>query len=224
MPASHPLLASWDASKQQQYRAKHHEQVLTFHFVLDASPSMIGQDATNLRKAYNMYLAYLQHHAHPMSLAEVRCFSTDLSPSHLQPLGLLQPLTVQTYDPRKGDGTALYRAIGETCTTAPGDGQHVLVVFTDGADNASEDFGWTSTRVGALLQTLQDEQAWLAVFLGAFPEAVPVARLMQFKAGNCLVFSTDKIPEAFQALRQATQTYLAAAPQARKLLAAGGIF
>lgn len=222
-PTKNPL-ASWDTSKQTAYRRHHSDTVVTFHLLLDASPSMIGEDATNLRKAYNQYLAWLQRHVHPMSLAEVRCFSTSLDPTQVQPIGMLQPLTGQTYDPRQGDGTAIYRAIGETCVTAPGTGQHILVVFTDGIDNTSEDYGWTATKIAALLTTLQEDQSWLCVYLGAFPDALHVARAMGFQPGNCLVFTADKIPEAFKTLQTATQRYLRAGTQERKLLAAGGIF
>jgi len=225
MPATpKQLLASWDASKQQAYRQHHHAQAPTFHILLDASPSMAGDDARNLRQAYNTYLAWLQRHTDPMSMADVRCFSTALDPGQLCPLGQLRPLTTTTYDPLRGDGTALYRAIGETCVTAPREGQHILIVFTDGNDNTSDTFGWTYTKVGELLKTLQAEQSWLCLFLGAFPDALHVARVMGFHPRNCLVFTTDKIPEAFQTLRHATQRYLGTAPHERKRLAAGGLF
>lgn len=224
-PSKQKQLNNWDASRQQAYRAQHQETVLTFHFLLDASPSMAGKDATNLRHAYNMYLGWLQRYADPMSLADVRCFSTPLDPSQLRPLGSLNPLTAQTYDPMQhGSGTALYRAVGETASTADPTGQHILVVFTDGMDNTSGEFGWAHSNVYMLLQMLQREHAWLGVFLGAFPEALEIGKQMGFQAGNCLVFTSDKIPEAFETLRQATQRYLAAPVPERKLLAQGGIF
>jgi hypothetical protein len=216
------LLASWDATKQQTYRA--HQQTVTLHVLLDASPSMAGQDAVNLRTAYNLYLAWLQRHADPMILVEVRCFSTTLQAGTLVPLGVLHPLTAQTYDPLTGDGTALYRAVGETCTTAPQQGQHLLIVFTDGRDNTSDTFGWTAAKVREVLTTLQDQEGWLGVFLGAFADAVPVGTSMGFTPANCLVFPSDQIPEAFRRLQQATQKYLTASPQERKLLTAGGLF
>lgn len=218
------MLNSWDATKQDSYRQKNLEGHLVLHFLLDASPSMIGKDATNLRQAYNMYLAWLQQHADPMSLAEVRCFSTVLDPGTPIALGSLKPLTGQTYDPMSGTGTALYRAVGDTCSTANPVGQHILIVFTDGQDNTSSGFGWDHSKVCMLLQILQDKHNWLCVFLGAFPDALLIGKQMGFRDGNCLTFPTDRIPEAFQNLQRATQKYLAATPQERKLLAAGGVF
>lgn len=217
-------LSTWDATKQTQYRAQHPQEALTFHFLLDASPSMIGKNATALRTAYNMYLQWLQRHAHPMSQAEVRCFSTVLDTGAIQPLSALRPLTGQTYNPLEDDGTALYRAVGDTCTTAPATGQHLLVVFTDGLDNTSAQFDWTSSKVFMLLKTLQEVNDWCCVFLGAFPEALEVGKDMGFLSGNCLTFASDRIPEAFQSLQRATQKYIAASTQERKLLAAGSMF
>ena len=217
-------LRSWDAARQQQYRGQH--KSLYFHFLLDASPSMMGEEATALRRSFNMYLSWLQANAAPMSLAEVRCFSTKLDHAEAQALSTLQALTPKTYDPKyHGSGTALYRAIGETCTPAMDiPAHHLLIVFTDGMDNTSGVYGWTSEKVCTLLTTLQQKHDWLAVFLGAFKEAVGLGYTLGFARGNCLMFTTDQLPEAFEQLRRATQKYLAAAPPERKRLAAGGIF
>jgi hypothetical protein len=221
-PSKH--LSTWDATKQEAYRQQTPGAAVTFHFLLDASPSMMGRHAVNLRTAYNTYVQWLQRHGDPMSLAEVRCFSTTLDPRQLQPIGMLRPLTTQTYDPSEGDGTALYRAIGETCTTADASGQHLLVVFTDGMDNRSDEFAWTAEKVKTVLTTLQQDGGWCAVFLGAFADALEVGTALGFSPGNCLMFPNDAIPDAFQRLKNATQRYLAAAPAERKLLAATGVF
>src|SRR5215471_18864958 len=90
------MLSSWDPTRQQAYRAKH--PGLLFSVLLDSSPSMYAE-AANLRKSCNMYTQWLQHHADPMSLMDVRCFSTALDPSHPVPIGMVQPLTAQTYNP-----------------------------------------------------------------------------------------------------------------------------
>jgi hypothetical protein len=171
-----------------------------------------------------MYLGWLQRHADPMSQVELIVFSSDLIRHPMTPLGLCTPLTSQTYDPFQGDGTALYRAVGECCTTPAGTGQHILIVFTDGLDNRSEEYDWTASKIFMLLKTLQEQQNWLAVFLGAFDDALVVGTQMGFHDKNCLCFTSDHIPDAFQRLLQATQTYLAAAPGDRKRLAAGGVF
>jgi hypothetical protein len=143
--------------------------------------------------------------------------------SSMQALGAVQALTPESYRPAHGNGTALYNAVGQVCTTATQHGQHVLVVFTDGEDRAPEPV-WTAGQCHEVLTTLQEHTGWLCVFLGAFPEALDVARSMGFLGGNCLTFPGDQIPQAFEHLRRATQRYLAAPAQEKKLLASGGIF
>ena len=70
-------------------------------------------------RAYNMYLSWLQSAAHPMSLAEVFTFDLQLHRlSSMQALGAVQALTPESYRPLHGNGTALYNAVGQTCTTA----------------------------------------------------------------------------------------------------------
>jgi hypothetical protein len=216
-------LASWDASKQDAWRSQHAQDVLLVHFVLDASPSMHPYER-DLMRAYNTYLSWLQGAAHPMSLAEVFTFDTGLHRlSSMQALGAVQALTPESYQPLHGNGTAIYNAVGQVCTTTTQAGQHVLVVFTDGEDGAPEPV-WTAGQVRELLTTLQEHTGWLCVFLGAFPQALAVARSMGFHEGNCLTFPGDQIPHAFEHLRRATLRYLAAPVPERKLLATGGIF
>lgn len=222
-PSNPKLLASWDASKQDAWRSQHTQDVALYHFVLDASPSMHPY-RPDLMRAYNMYLSWLQRAAHPMSLAEVFTFDLQLHRlSSMQALGAMQALTPESYRPLHGNGTALYNAVGGVCTTATQPGQHVLVLFSDGEDGAPEPI-WTAGQCHELLTTLQEHAGWLCVFLGAFTKALDVARSMGFHEGNCLTFPGDRIPQAFEHLRRATQRYLAAPSHERKLLASAGIF
>lgn len=216
-------LASWDASRQEAWRAKNPQGLLVFHFVLDASPSMyVHREA--LMKAYNMYLGWLQRTAPAMSLGEVYLFDLGLEQvSPLQGLRQLKPLTSASYRPDETSGTALYQATGRVCSQDHGPGQHVFILFTDGEDSGLE-ASWTAGTCKTLLETLQEQDNWLCVFLGAFPQALDVARAMGFLAGNSLTFSSDQIPQAFQTLKQATQRYLGSPIRERKLLAAAGIF
>jgi len=221
------MLSGWDDSRQFRYRAAHPDMSVVLNFLLDASPSMRGQPEIDLRQSFNMYLEWLKSHSSPMSMAAVRCFSSYLDPYSAVPMSQLAPLDKRTYDPSGGDGTALYRAIGETCSdiaTGRGSGQQVLVVFTDGLDNISNAYGWTLEKTRDVLRGLLRTQGWLAVFLGAFPRALETGYRLGFSEGNCLMLSSDQIPEAFRRLTQATERYLAAGPGQRKLLAQTGVF
>jgi hypothetical protein len=213
-------LATWDATRQQAYRATHPDSTFIFHLLLDASGSMCPHEAA-LRSAYNMYLSWLQRHGPPMALVDTRWFASTLQAADVHPLGNAKRLHAETYSAGRG-GTALYDAIGAVVTQAGDPGQHILVVFTDGVDYDSEH--WTAGQVQEVLTTMQTENQWLCVFLGAFPQALQVARTLGFTPGNCLVFGSEKIPEAFARLRAATETYLLATPPERKLLAQRGVF
>jgi hypothetical protein len=216
---SNPL-ASWDPTRQQAYRTEHPEDVVVFHVLLDASGSMYAHESA-LRSAYNMYLHWLQRHGPPMALMDTRCFGTHIQGKEVQPLGRMRPLHPETYAAAYG-GTALFDAVGTVVTQASEPGQHILVVFTDGLDSDSAQ--WTIGQVHELLTTVQSESRWLCVFLGAFQAALATALDLGFREGNCLVFGSEKIPEAFERLRRATETYLIASPQQRLLLAHGGVF
>lgn len=228
-PSKPTMLASWDASKQQQYRHHQGTQCPVFHILLDASGSM-QEHAAAVIAAYNGYLGWLKRHADPMSLLEVALFTHTLCPGTLHALGSAAPLSAQTYVPR--GGTHLYAAVGETITTKPRPGHHILLVFSDGLDMDMDSMdgvghiyrGWDAVRVSTILTTLQQDEGWLGIFLGAFADSLAVGQAMGFVPGNCLEFRSEQLPEAFQTLQQATQHYLSASPQERKLLAAGGIF
>ena len=213
-------LASWDGARQAAYRQAHPDQLFLFHLLLDGSGSM-HEHAGALRRAYNLYLHWLQRHAPPMSMVDVRCFGSTLQDRHMQALGIVHPLDTTTYAAEYG-GTALFDAVGDVVTQASDPGQHVLVVFTDGMDGDST--RWSPSQVHELLQTMQTVNDWLCVFLGAFPQALEVGSALGFAPGTCLVFGTERIPEAFERLRRATETYLLATPPARKLLAQRGVF
>ena len=75
------------------------------------------QHEAALRTAYNLYLRWLQHNAPPMSLVDVRCFGTTLQKTGVQALGLVPPLTTETYASVYG-GTALYDALGSVVSQA----------------------------------------------------------------------------------------------------------
>lgn len=221
--SSGKAMATWDASKQDAWRKTHTQDVCLLHFILDASPSMHPHQQA-LISAYNMYMGWLQHAVSPMSLGEVWTFDLQLHRlSSMQALGTSQFLTPESYKPLRGNGTALYNAVGQVCTTASPVGQHVLVVFTDGEDGAHEP-AWTAASCRELLSTLQEHDGWLCVFLGAFEKALDVAKSMGFYDFNALSFHSDRIPDAFMRLRQATNIYLNTPAPERKLLASSGIF
>jgi hypothetical protein len=212
--------ATWDATRQQAYRDRHPDSVFLFRLLLDASSSMTAYEV-QLRAACNMYISWLKRHAPPMSLGDMRCFGTTLQASQVRPLYEVPMLSAETYTASYG-GTALRDALGTVGTEASQPGQHVMILFTDGEDTSSTT--WSAHQVQTLLSTLQAEGGWLAVFLGAFPEALRTGAALGFREGNCLTFASAQLPEAFETLRRATERYLNAPLAQRKLLAQSGVF
>jgi len=158
-----------------------------------------------------------------MSQVEVTTFSNSHTTDAATPVGMAPDLDKGRYDPRRGDDTNIYGttvAVIEAGRQSPG--QHILVLFTDGMDSE----GLSADALGVVKAYVTEAQAdgWLCVFLGAYPEALETGKAMGFPADNCLVFTSDKIPEAFTTLTEATQRYLSAPVATRKLLTQGGFF
>lgn len=215
--------ASWDAERQTLYRRSHPQECLTFHMILDASPSMRGDHTINLIRAYNMYQDWLKAHVSPMSQIEVTVFSTESRTRHAIPIGEAQPLTRTVYDPTQGDGTAIYKTVGQRLRSPTEGGNHILVLFTDGQDNMSAMYGWDLRDMRGLLHSAIYD-GWLCVYLAAYQEGKTTGVRMGFPEDNCLVFTSDRIPDAFKTLTRATQRFLQAAPAERRMLIAGGMF
>ena len=220
IPARVKQLRAWTPERQQTWRETHPQEQLIFHVLLDASGSMTRY-AEPLRRGYNLYLAWLQRARQPMAMLDLRLFGTQLGAAQMQALGLASPLTPETYAATLGS-TELWQALRTVCTTTTPHGQHILIVFTDGQDNHVQDKDPASLHT--LLTTLQAEAGWLCVYLGTDANALEAATALGFHPGNTLTFPNERIPEAFETLRAATQRYLITPAVARKLLAQQGIF
>lgn len=108
------------------------------------------------------------------------------------PIAEVVDLTSADFDPR--GGTPLFDAIGlavERCDArVAGDAaeDQVLVVLTDGLENASSDF--SGPQVSKLLDQRQ-EQGWAVLYLGANQDAFAVGESLNLSAGNVRDFVAD---------------------------------
>ena len=113
---------------------------------------------------------------------EVHIFA---KPIHDVPL-----LTAATYIPR--GSTALLDAIGRTIQEidrrisalpdAEKPGKVILAIFTDGEENASEEY--TTHQIGDLIRLYRDQKDWEFLFLAANQDAIATAALMQMDIGT----------------------------------------
>lgn len=201
-------LASWDAKRRAQYTAQRFCPII--HLLIDASGSMYPHQEI-LLTCYTRYLRHLQQIAAPGTQIDQRCFSGTLHSGAPELLVTAQPMT---YEP--GGGTRLYSALS-SLVSPQADGDHLLVIFTDGLTEEPE------TDAQKLQAFFAKHPGWLPVFLGAFPQALSVGFLLGIAEGNCLCFGAHALPEAFATLTAGTEKYLTGKPADRKLLAQTGL-
>jgi hypothetical protein len=101
-----------------------------------------------------------------------------------RPASTCPPLEDSEYEPRSM--TPLLDAVARgvsVLSTSKGDVQRrILVVMTDGLENASREH--TRETIADLLKRKQDKEGWLIVYLGADHEAWEQARHLGIQAGN----------------------------------------
>lgn len=104
------------------------------------------------------------------------------------PLEQVVKLDTNTFVPR--GGTALYDAVGRTlanaiATDSP-DVKTIITVLTDGEENGSREFSFSS--VSTLMKQVQDERGWEVLFVGANISAQAVGASMGIKGANIATF------------------------------------
>lgn len=148
--------------------------------VLDRSGSMSGcQDATI--KAFNDFVKNQQEQPGRGILTLAQFDDVYEMVHERKPLVDVPPLTSETFKPR--GATALLDAIGRTINTI---GEHhskltefqrparmLLVLLTDGHENASEEF--TPDVIKTMVEHCEKEHRWEFVFLGADMKAIEAA-------------------------------------------------
>lgn len=105
----------------------------------------------------------------------------------------LPPLTQDSVEGHKGM-TALYDAVGfavsqtdDWCRANPWfQGKHLVAIFTDGQENASQE--WTAARVRELKVT-KEAQGWGFVFMGAGIDAWEVGRHIGMAKGQTVHYN-----------------------------------
>lgn len=102
--------------------------------------------------------------------------------------------------------TALLDAIGRTITRLGDDladldearrpGEVVVVILTDGLENASSDF--SRSRIREMITHQQEKYRWVFVFLGADQDAFAAAGGMGIGPGNALNYTSRNTRESFR--------------------------
>lgn len=115
------------------------------------------------------------------------------------PINEVQELIVnETYVPR--GSTALYESIGRTINELNTDRDVVFVIITDGQDNVKSEYNPESLK--KMIESLQDENGWKFLYLGANQDAVMAGGSLGVKSTNSMSWaaSVDGVGNTFMAM------------------------
>jgi hypothetical protein len=175
-----------------------------YHLIVDRSGSMSDCiDATI--NGFNEQINRIRSIAMEFPEQDIRIgytifnFSIDM-PAVAQDLNTISPLSRSNYVPT--GSTALYDAIGKTTLQLEAFTDHhsdlpvtyVVVVLTDGYENASQMF--TLQNIRSMISRLEATGRWTFSFIGATLDAVAVAAQMSFKTQNSFSFEKREMNAA----------------------------
>jgi hypothetical protein len=111
----------------------------------------------------------------------------------------------ETFIPR--GSTALYDAIGKTINDLKTDRDVVFVIITDGQENASKEF--KGEAIKKMIETLETENKWKFLYLGANQDAVMTGATLGVRAANSMSWaaSADGVGNTFMAMSSNIGTY-----------------
>ena len=164
--------------------------------IVDRSGSM--QDiASDVIGGFNAFLADQQRQPGHCRLTLVQFDDRYETVYAAQPIGEAPRLTAHTFQPR--GSTALLDAIGRTIDTTGArlkalsederPDRVVVVIVTDGLENASTDF--TRERVFSMISTQQDVFKWSFLFLAANQDAIAEGARVGIAAQQSLNFAAN---------------------------------
>jgi len=125
----------------------------------------------------------------------------------------LRGITFSDYRP---DGnTALHDAIGKTvrhlqktigAEVERNEASVVVVIFTDGYENASTEF--SHDRISSLIRELESTDKWSFSYIGATPDAVDIAVKLNIRASNAVYFSVSDSVHEHDRVSRSMDNYL----------------
>jgi uncharacterized protein YegL len=181
-------------------------------FILDKSGSM-GAVRESTISGFNEYLKTLKNKKVQMSFS-LTLFDTAVEKLYVNvPLKKIEELNEKTYTP---DGmTALYDAVCQTIVeiekTITKDQKSLVVIMTDGEENASQEY--TQKELKKKIEELTKTKLWSFVFLGANQDAWASAQKFGISKMNAAAFnSTDAgITATFSGLSANTEAFAVSA-------------
>lgn len=190
------------------------ENGLAVHVVLDRSGSMASNRVETIN-AYNSYVSKLAADTPDARLSLTLFDSEGIDAVVLDTKAKdVKPLTEATYVPRSW--TPLYDAIGKVVPQLDGVGTKakVLVILTDGLENASREFTKDIIR-----KVLAEKQAlgWLVLFLGAGIDSFAEGGKIGADARSTMNYNKAGFQKTSDAMYASTARYASAAAGGQSL-------
>ena len=112
-------------------------------------------------------------------------------------------LSEKTYKP--ANLTPLYDAIGKTINSLDGEDKVLMVILTDGFENASKEY--TQSMIFDLISK-KKTKGWTFVFLGANQDAWAIGGAMGISKGNTYTFTYDSVVSTMRGVSSGTSFYI----------------
>jgi hypothetical protein len=118
-------------------------------------------------------------------------------------------------DYRPSGNTALYDAVGESIEYLQRNIGHeverneasvVVVIFTDGRENASRQF--SHRRLSSLIKELEDTDKWTFSYVGATIDAVDIAVHLNIRASNAMRYGVEQSVQEFNNVSDRMENYM----------------
>lgn len=174
------------------------------HVILDKSGSMELIKSKTI-SAFNEYVQSVA----PDSIVSLSLFSGLYGKASVQTViseeraDSVAPLTNETYRP--SGNTPLYDAIGEVIMMMDDKKENtVLVILTDGEENASKEFD--SRSIKRLLEN-KKEKGWLITYLGANQDAFREAGKLGISLGTTMAYDVNAIGKTMKSAARSTVAY-----------------
>jgi uncharacterized protein YegL len=184
------------------------QNILSVRIVLDRSGSMVGSQKVTM-EALNTYLTDLKKEKSINALLTLSTFdsmSIDI-PIYRVPVKKLKSFPENLLKPR--GGTPLFDAIGLAIHDLENiedstDGNKVLVIVTDGFENASKEY--TFETISSKIKE-KEEDGWLIIYLGADHDAFKQSNSLNFNRDRTMRYSKEDSVDTFRAVTRTTLDY-----------------
>ena len=173
-----------------------------YHFVVDQSSSMAGSEGPTI-EGFNSQLKTLQELKLEFPendyVVSVTFFQNEVMDAiRFAPIEEIKFLTRENYRP--GGLTALLDGIGKSIESIRmkydleiqnGEASVVMVILTDGGENASKFF--TRFQIGEMIKELDSTDKWTFSFLGAGLDALSVSYNLNIRSENIMSYDKSDI-------------------------------